>query len=202
MYDLTKKPLDCLHIAGKDYDINLSFDKVIKFYRACEPDAMNINRLLTAFFELCPDAKGQITKEDAADSLFLLSEYISYAPYGYSGNTDITGETIESNEEDTKFYDYEQDAMAIYASFKIYAGIDLYDEIGRLHWIKFKAIFDALPDDSQIKRIIKVRQYEPTAEERKDGQFMASLAQQRQFYRLKTSQQERENTIAQFIKEE
>lgn len=202
MYDLTEKPLDCLRIAGKDYQVDLSFDKVINFYRKCEPDTMNTNRLLTAFFELCPQAVGQITKEEAADGLFLLSEYISYTPYGYSGSTDITGETIESNDEDTKFYDYEQDAMAIYASFKIYAGIDLYDEIGRLHWIKFKAIFDALPDESQIKRIIKIRQYEPTAEERKDGQFMASLAQQRQFYRLKTSQQEREDTIAQFIKEE
>ena len=52
-----------------------------------------------------------------------------------------------------RLYDYDQDAERIFASFWAVYGLDL-NAVPHLHWWKFRAMFDALPDDSAIMRAI------------------------------------------------
>ena len=54
-------------------------------------------------------------------------------------------------------YDLEKDAEYIYASFLYDYGIDLFEQQGRLHWKKFKALLAGLSDESIFKRVVAIR---------------------------------------------
>lgn len=198
MWSLTEKPVDKIKIAGIVTPINLSFNRVIDFYRLCDPDHISLKRMLTGFYVLCPDIEDQnISAETLVDGLLFLTKYINYAPYGNHDGVDLVGKPIHENSK--KYFDYEQDTMAIYSAFKMYAGIDLWDEIDRLHWQKFQSIFMSLPDECLLKRIISIRQHVPTNEESKDSKLIASLTQQKQYYKLKTSQERREEAVEKLL---
>ena len=48
-----------------------------------------------------------------------------------------------------------QDSPAIWADFRIYAGIDLDRE--KLHWWEFMALFRSLPPDALIQKRMEIR---------------------------------------------
>jgi hypothetical protein len=54
--------------------------------------------------------------------------------------------------------DYIEDGEYIVASFIQAYGIDL-TEIDYMHWHKFKALFNSLPEDTQMAKIIGYRSY-------------------------------------------
>ena len=81
----------------------------------------------------------------------------------------------------------------------MYANIDLYDQIGKLHWDKFQAILMCLPDESMFRKVVEIRQRQPNDEERQDGKFVASLNQQKEYYKLKDSRQLKNNAISRQI---
>ncbi len=54
-----------------------------------------------------------------------------------------------------KIFDYEYDAPYIYAAFVQVYNIDLIDV--KMHWYKFRALFDALPADCQFAKIMSYR---------------------------------------------
>lgn len=56
-------------------------------------------------------------------------------------------------------YSYDYDAPFIYAAFLEQYGVDL-EKIKFLHWWKFRAMFDALSEDTRIMEIIKFRSME------------------------------------------
>lgn len=53
-------------------------------------------------------------------------------------------------------FSYSQDAVFIYSAFREIYGIDL-GEIEYMHWWKFRALFDGLPADTEIKQRIYYR---------------------------------------------
>ena len=57
-------------------------------------------------------------------------------------------------------FSYSQDAVFIYSAFREIYGIDL-DEIEYMHWWKFRALFDGLPADTEIKQRIYYRSLDP-----------------------------------------
>lgn len=56
-------------------------------------------------------------------------------------------------------FSYEQDAPYIYAAFQQAYGIDL--TTAKMHWWKFQALFNALPDDTMFMKILSYRAWEP-----------------------------------------
>lgn len=76
------------------------------------------------------------------------------------------GECVEEQEETKKryarkstgepAYSFSKDAAYIYAAFKEQYDIDL-TEIQDLHWWKFKALFDSLNEETQMKKIMYYR---------------------------------------------
>lgn len=58
-----------------------------------------------------------------------------------------------------QIYDYEFDAAEIYASFRSAYNIDL--SKSQLHWWQFHDLFLSLPDDSAIKKIMRIRATKP-----------------------------------------
>ena len=59
--------------------------------------------------------------------------------------------------------DYEIDAEYIYAAFMQAYGIDLIDT--DMHWHKFQALFNALPEDTMIVKLMHYRSYEGSSKD-------------------------------------
>ena len=66
------------------------------------------------------------------------------------------------NKNDKQLYDIEHDAKLIYAGFWQAYGIDLYEQHGKLHWIKFKALLAGLPKDTRFAEVTSLRAWEPS----------------------------------------
>ncbi|MCM6766447.1 Gp15 family bacteriophage protein, partial [Weissella paramesenteroides] len=80
------------------------------------------------------------TKGSIVANLFT---YINATPYGNFEDGDAS-DTENEPIQNIADYDFEQDAAAIYASFMSDYHIDLNNEIDRMHWDTFKALFDNL----------------------------------------------------------
>lgn len=199
LHSIVEQPLDHIHINGRDYQVCLTFDKVIKFYNTIDSKHVSERQIIASFFELVPDAQPKdFMLSQIVKALSFFMDYINYSPYGSQGRVDVTGQALTQSS-DTKYYDFFQDAQIIYASFLMYANIDLYDQIGKLHWDKFQAILMCLPDESMFRKVVDIRQRQPNDEERKDGKFVASLNQQKEYYKLKDSRQLKNNAISRQI---
>lgn len=197
-------------VFGKhEYNVNLTFDNVIRFFNLIDPNYLTERRVLAAFFLLVPEAQldaGRLTQKQIYRLLSELIAYINWSPYSVadSDHVDITGEPLPIHN-NPKYYDFEQDAMAIYASFKQVYNVDLWDERGKLHWVKFQALLFGLPENCQFTQIITIRQREitpPPANDRDANlEYTRQLALKRRFA-LKTSLLERLQALDNKRKEE
>src|SRR5690625_3036379 len=71
---------------------------------------------------------------------------------------DLDGNPMpELSEDDKKAFDLAQDAEYIYASFMHTYQIDLFEQQGKLHWKKFKALLNGLSEDSIFSRVVSIR---------------------------------------------
>lgn len=70
-------------------------------------------------------------------------------------NDESSDEYSESNE---RLYSFAHDADLIYSAFVQSYGIDLIED--KLHWWKFRALFNSLPADCQFVKIISFRSME------------------------------------------
>ena len=89
--------------------------------------------------------------DDSVNPLELFRALIEF----FAGE-DFTAKANTSNKKYTKTYDFECDAQLIYAAFLQTYGIDLIEN-KELHWWRFRALLNALTDDSQFIKVIGYR---------------------------------------------
>lgn len=75
---------------------------------------------------------------------------------------------VKEKEDNEKVIDFKLDAEFIYASFMQAYKINLLKEQNKLSWIEFKALLNALPDDTIMQRIIAIRQWKDDGKGDKD----------------------------------
>jgi len=153
-----------IELAGNEYDLNLSFNNVLDVL-----DVLNEKNLLKET-KLKIMAEMLIGENNLtfSDHLFLwqevLENYIN-KPSQEAVQYDVMGNPMpvassEGEDSDVRLIDFELDANYIYASFR-QIGINLFDEQEKMHWEEFQAILEALPDDTILKKIIRIRTYKP-----------------------------------------
>lgn len=94
-----------------------------------------------------------------------------------------------------KYFDFNQDAQAIYASFMQCYHLDLIGTDKNLHWWRFIALFNGLSDDTKIMQIISIRSQplpKPTKYNQEERQRIIRL---KQLYRLELSEEERKKQL-------
>lgn len=90
---------------------------------------------------------------------------------------------IQEDDEDQENYsDLNQDADYIYASFKQAYDMDLFEQQGKLHWHKFKALLHGLPENTIMQRIIGIRAWEPQKGD--TVEYKKSMEKLQKFYAL------------------
>ncbi|EAG8781728.1 hypothetical protein C6S34_07590 [Listeria monocytogenes] len=157
-----------------DYRLDLTFDNVLRVLELNGDtrleDYFRVNLAIEVLFEnetpwsqLDEDNPYQSIQEKSLVLLDIFENYIvkddaKGIQYDIDGNMMpvATGE----GEEEQAYYSLTQDSDYIYASFLQDYNIDLIDVRGKLHWYKFRALFDSLRDDTAIKSIMNIRQTE------------------------------------------
>ena len=195
------KPLkDFIAIGGKRYNINASFDNLLKAQavlkskkidsyfktimafvfmfgeidlRSKYPDSTEIDMfhqefMALGFHELEPEILQQAFEE-------VLRRYGGRANDGQL--YDITGEPMPQAmiESGNRLFDIDQDGEALYASFMMAYGIDLFEQQGKLHYSQFKAMLDNLPNDTPLGQIFEIRSWSPEKDKRKREEVMREL---------------------------
>lgn len=79
-------------------------------------------------------------------------------------------------------YDFQVDAARIYAAFEDAYGIDL-NTVKHLHWWKFSALFESLPETCYQKRVMS---YRLTDTSKMKGEELAFYERMKSLYRLKS----------------
>lgn len=97
------------------------------------------------------------TDEKSELYLYVKDNYIEIGEENFI-ERDILGNPMPDQSEKT--IDFEKDAKFIFASF-FALGINLFDQQGKLTWMEFQALMNALPDDSIMSKIINIRNYKP-----------------------------------------
>ncbi|EAD2665562.1 hypothetical protein D3O25_02640 [Listeria monocytogenes] len=157
-----------------DYQLDLTFDNVLRVLELNGDtrleDYFRVNLAIEVLFEnetpwsqLDEDNPYQSIQEKSLVLLDIFENYIvkddaKGIQYDIAGNK-MPVATSEGEEEQA-YYSLTQDSDYIYASFLQDYNIDLIDVRGKLHWYKFRALFDSLRDDTAIKSIMNIRQTE------------------------------------------
>jgi len=160
---------DTVEFAGVGYTVNASFDTILRVFDMLDddkmPDYLKIKCGLIMFLGNA-EARGLDLNLEEQGELFreILGQYVQIEQeeqYDILGNL-MEGPMVQSE----IYYDIKHDASAIYASFMQAYGIDLIEQQGKLHWLKFKALLSGLPENTQFKRIVSIRQWKPSDEKK------------------------------------
>ncbi len=124
----------------------------------------------------CLDRLADPDADDLSKALFVAARF-------YKGNPPpdmwplferflLCGESPADGEDDPVM-DFEQDADAIYASFRQQYGIDLIRD--KLHWMEFRLLLRGLCEDTKFGELLKLRQLDPNDYAEKDRAKLRTL---------------------------
>lgn len=153
MIDLRFSELpSCLECDGTFYELNTSFRVWLEFGRILEEEKLLWNGI---FKDVIPD------NTDWADGAIEFYTSPNETPHG--------GESSH-----VKAYDLILDGEYIVAAFQQAYGIDL--TTGDMHWHRFKALFNGLPEETMMRKIIGWRTW---TKPKKDDDYDKSMAKLR-----------------------
>ena len=163
------RPLpDVIEYKGRRYRLRLSFDRVLAALDVLEDGATPPDVRNEAAVSLL--IKGRKKPDGGAlEAIFKM----------------LSGE--KTTRSATKTMDFSQDAAYIYAGFRQAYGIDLLQERGRLHWMQFSALLQALPDDTRMMQIVSIRTRPIPKPTKYNADERAALMKAKQEYALRGS---------------
>lgn len=147
-----------------DFRIGVKFEALINSYDLSDKD--KLIHALELYFNLLPVG---IDLEALVNKLM----------WFYSGGNDINASADKSKK--TKYCDFAQDSDYIIASFMQAYHIDL--TLEKMHWWKFLALLEGLPEDTQYSKILGYRCMEITKEMSKEQKRFYN--KMKKTYRLK-----------------
>lgn len=174
---LTDRFDDFIIFKGKKLNLKLYFDTVLRSFELFRDDRLNdferIDIALDMFIE---------NQEDIAGISFEEKSIIVNAIF----DNFIKDKEMETQEESTqnKIYDLEKDAEFIYASFLFDYNLDLFEQQGKLHWKKFKALLSNLSEESKFMKVIGYRTMKIPTSDKYDREEVERLKKLKKLYSL------------------
>lgn len=181
MLSLTQDPLNKVVFNGKVYRLDLAFDTVIQYLKLSTDDELSKIEKVECAVDLFLDDQDLPDDQDFYELVLkAVNEEITSDPYGNNIASDNPFGLAP-----VKYFDYEQDAEAIFASFMSEYHINLLEQRGKMHWREFKALFDGLSENSYIQRIISIRQRDLS--EIEDNKLQQQVSELKGYYALSES---------------
>ena len=175
IYSIDKPFPETISVGGKIYHLNLSFDRVIRFY-----DLMRDKESAFSDEEKVEIAYAWLVKKPRRAAL---KEKIVVIDEIMKTRLKLTQRKASNTKERTAI-SYTEDSPYIYAAFMQHYGIDLFRARGRLHWWKFLALLDSLPSDCKLKEIMAIRTRELPKFNGHNAEEINRIKEQQQYYFL------------------
>jgi len=160
MLDLAYPIDDSVDINGHTYELDLSFDNVLRLFDLLNDDEVDdLGKAELGLLMLINDELADYEPQDKVDVFVHLFKSTIGKETEDNQPVDIEGNPMPSNSgNDEKVYSIKEDAEYIFASFYQDYRIDLLEQQGILHWNKFKALLGGLKKDTRFKEILEIRQ--------------------------------------------
>ncbi|MGT2969122.1 Gp15 family bacteriophage protein [Streptococcus azizii] len=189
MFDISKKMDDKLILDNKEYQLFLSFDRVLWIFEMWGKDYIPM--------ELKPKlALAKLTDDDSFKDLDVETAMAVYIEvfekhiqvvraidevdrYDIEGNLLPKKPKDDPENDDKPLFSIKYDGEYIFSSFMQAYHIDLIEEQGKLHWQKFNALLSGLPDGTKLVEVMKIRAWKPqSGESPKEKRRMYELQEQ------------------------
>lgn len=167
---------------GEEYEIDLSFDVVLGVFDILDmPELRSYEKAETCLLLLLNKRFEGLEAVELWNYVF--ENFIEFKAKK-AVEYDLQGNPMPPRKDDDneKFIDLNLDAEYIYTSFRQAYQMDLYEEQGRLHWHKFKALLNGLPSDTIMQRIIQIRSWKPSKGE--SNEYKQSMKELQRIYAL------------------
>lgn len=171
---LHRKFKDEYEIDGVVYEVNASFDVILKIIKLLDDE--RVHELARPGIGLKLLLGSTLEEYEFEDRINIFKDICEMYIEFEKPKTDRLGNPMPApKQENNQVLDYEQDAEYIYASFMQAYGIDLIDEQGKLHWNKFKALLNGLPKGTKVVEVISIRSWKPSDDKKKRNATMREL---------------------------
>lgn len=167
---------DSVEVGGKVYKLTPAYDNVLQMFEQTQGDLTDYEKAEIMLYYLTDNAP--------LDARILTAACEALFP---------PVDTTHSNSK--KSFDFVQDAELIYAAFWQTYGIDLFEQQGKLHWCKFFALFQGLPDNTRFREVVNIRLKPMPAPTKHNAEERAALAKAKQSVALKITAEEREKNL-------
>lgn len=156
MFNLAYPLTESVVIDHKKYPLNLSFDNVLRLIDMLGDEELSpVVQINTGLYMLLgTDLDMDIKKKE--EVFYHIFRNSIGKDIENNQPVDIDGNPMPQNKE-KEVYSLKEDAEYIYASFMSDYGIDLFEQQGKLHWAKFKALLGGLTEGSKFLRVIEIR---------------------------------------------
>lgn len=158
MLNLAYPIIDNVEINGVEYELDMSFDNILRLFDLLKDKSLNDAQKVVLGLEMLINTTFDLPIEEQAEIFKEL--FVSVIGKGEEEKqpVDIDGNPMPTPTGDNKkAYDLAKDAGYIYASFMHNYQIDLFEQQGKLHWSKFKALLNGLSEDSIFSRVVGIR---------------------------------------------
>src|SRR5690625_2633398 len=146
-------------IDGVTYELDMSFGNILRLFDLIKDVSINdVTKVETGLLMLINDDLEQYDIETKAQIFIDLFKSAIGSDDEEEQAVDLAGNPMpKMTDDDEKAHDLVQDAEYIYASFMHTYNIDLFEQQGKLHWKKFKALLNGLGEDLIYSRSIGIR---------------------------------------------
>lgn len=147
---------------GKEYHINLSFDRVLDMREIQQEELIDVDDKIQLMLEVLDI---ECEEEERTNVLeYVLYNLIYQVNEEDNIEYDLLGNPMKKTktEQETEItLDFEQDASLIYSAFLQSYGINLFKEFGKLHWYEFLALIESAPENTLLYQVRNIRSWKP-----------------------------------------
>ncbi|XRJ96589.1 Gp15 family bacteriophage protein [Latilactobacillus sakei] len=159
MFKLNDPLDDCITVNGIEHKLNMAFDNVMDALEALADKEMTEIDRIDVFLEIMVgESADDLELETKLNMVNDVIERVNHDPIE-SQPVDLNGNPmpVKKSKDDTNLISFSLDAKYIYAAFVQAYNIDLIEQQGVLHWVKFSALLNTLPDTTLMRQIIDIR---------------------------------------------
>ena len=138
---------DVIEYKGREIRLSLFFDRVLRAFELLNDPYFTEAEKVEILLHMLVENYDAVADLDIEEKLLIVNTIFDR----------FVAEDAGPGGDEKPPYDLEKDAEYIYASFLYDYGIDLFEQQGRLHWKKFKALLAGLSDESIFKRVVAIR---------------------------------------------
>ena len=186
MFKLNEELVEAIEINGKLYKVDMSFDNILNLTEMLGDKDLSDELQILLGIQMLFDDPLDMPINEQAKVFFEAYQSLIGNDADRDMEYDLLGNPMprQSEEESEQFYDLQQDAEYIYASFMQDYGIDLIEQQGVLHWYKFRALLAGLSDNTKFKKVIEIRQM-PVPTGKSSSKQRAEVEKLKKAYALK-----------------